>query len=82
MLALTTRWKNYFVSGKFKLSVDRDLAIGAHSVAEYWTSPYAYWDLHLDDPVLFKDLKRSSLVIFKGDLKCVKRQIPFCDLLI
>ena len=34
----------------------------------FWTTSYSYWDLPVQAPTLFEDLKGSELVIFKGDL--------------
>ena len=34
----------------------------------FWTTGYSYWNLPTHAPALFEDLKRSELVIFKGDL--------------
>jgi damage-control phosphatase, subfamily III len=68
---LGQKWKAYFNEGKFRLSVNCDLPLGVSSVADYWTFPYPYWYMQLDDPVLLKAFNKSSLVIFKGDLKYV-----------
>ncbi|KAI0656671.1 DUF89 domain-containing protein [Cubamyces menziesii] len=36
--------------------------------ADFWTSPYPYWNMKELAPGLHKSLEDSSLVIFKGDL--------------
>ena len=33
--------------------------------ANFWTSPYPYWNMEKLAPELFADLSQSSLVIFK-----------------
>jgi len=66
--SLAKKWKGYFSAGKFKLSVERDLLLGASSGADYWTLPRAYWNMHRDDPATLEELSKSSLVIFKGYL--------------
>ncbi|KAG2003504.1 DUF89 domain-containing protein [Coprinopsis cinerea AmutBmut pab1-1] len=66
---MASRWKSYVESGVFELSVPLDTPIGADAKAgEFWTTPYPYWNLHEHDPALFESLKKSGLVIFKGDL--------------
>ncbi|KAH0579807.1 hypothetical protein H2248_002640 [Termitomyces sp. 'cryptogamus'] len=35
---------------------------------EFWTSPWPYWSMEFHAPELFESLKKSDLVIFKGDL--------------
>lgn len=81
---LVSRWKTYIADGTFKLSVPLDTPLGGKGgggadtpsssdsngsrLAEFWTSPYPYWDLQERDPVLTKYLQQSGLVIFKGDL--------------
>ncbi|TFY63917.1 hypothetical protein EVJ58_g2950 [Rhodofomes roseus] len=37
--------------------------------ADFWTSPYPYWNMKDLAPGVFDTLKDSGLVIFKGDLK-------------
>ena len=32
---------------------------------DFWTSPWAYWEMEKEAPVLFAKLKESGLVIFK-----------------
>ncbi|GAA6059403.1 hypothetical protein JCM10212_003635 [Sporobolomyces blumeae] len=68
---LVERWRRYVDEGKFKLSVPKDLKMGEDRDsrgAEFWTSPYPFSDLPLVAPELLKELQRSKLVIFKGDL--------------
>ncbi|KAJ6482870.1 DUF89 domain-containing protein [Mycena vitilis] len=70
---MVTRWKKYVDEGIFALSVPVATPLGGGSdgaadLAEFWTSPAPYWDIHLHAPALSKYLKGSNLVIFKGDL--------------
>src|ERR1700761_1947769 len=69
ILELVKRWKSYFDEGKFSLSVPPDLRLGQPSEADYWTTPYSYFDMASDAKDLWEDLGKSALVIFKGDLK-------------
>ncbi|KAI0759122.1 DUF89 domain-containing protein [Fomes fomentarius] len=67
--AMVKRWESYIQSGVFCLSVPIDYPLGASDVkANFWTSPYPYWNLKDLAPELFANLAQSSLVIFKGDL--------------
>ncbi|KAI0799597.1 hypothetical protein BC629DRAFT_1497088 [Irpex lacteus] len=67
---MVTRWQSYLDSGVFALSVPVDTALGqSHPKGDFWTGPWPYWDLQEKAPELWEDLKGSSLVIFKGDLK-------------
>ncbi|KAJ3499401.1 hypothetical protein NMY22_g19513 [Coprinellus aureogranulatus] len=56
----------------FKLSVPLDTPLGGGGEkgrkAEFWTTPHPYWEMEKLDGELVADLKRSGLVIFKGDL--------------
>ena len=53
----------------FKLSVPLDTPLGGDGdkgrKAEFWTTPYPYWDMEKLDGELVKDFKESGLVIFK-----------------
>jgi damage-control phosphatase, subfamily III len=63
---MVTRWQSYLDSGVFELSVPIDSALGdSHAKGDFWTGPWAYWDLQAQAPDLWEDLKTSSLVIFK-----------------
>jgi len=56
-------------SGKFELSVPKKTPLGADQPrANFWTTPFPFWDMEVRDAGLFGDLKQSGLVIFKGDL--------------
>ncbi|TBU44588.1 hypothetical protein BD309DRAFT_957998 [Dichomitus squalens] len=69
LLAMVKRWDSYIRSGVFSLSVPIDYPLGASDAkANFWTSPYPYWNLKELAPELYADLRESSLVIFKGDL--------------
>ncbi|TCD59952.1 hypothetical protein EIP91_011016 [Steccherinum ochraceum] len=66
---MVTRWQKYLAEGVFSLSVPESTPLGASDVkADFWTSPYPYWDLKEKGHVVFEELKESGLVIFKGDL--------------
>ncbi|KAI0651281.1 DUF89 domain-containing protein [Trametes meyenii] len=66
---MVTRWESYIQSGVFSLSVPIDSPLGASDKrANYWTSPYPYWNMKELAPELHASLQESSLVIFKGDL--------------
>ncbi|KAI8381611.1 uncharacterized protein BYT42DRAFT_494296 [Radiomyces spectabilis] len=54
---MAQRWKDYIANGQ--------LIIQAHS---FWCNGLSYWYLKSEAPDLFEDLKKSNLVIFKGDL--------------
>ncbi|KAI0072176.1 DUF89 domain-containing protein [Panus rudis PR-1116 ss-1] len=67
--AMVTRWKEYIEKGVFELSVPATTPLGgSHPKADFWTTPYPYWNLKERAPELFEGLKDSGLVIFKGDL--------------
>ncbi|KZT69424.1 DUF89 domain-containing protein [Daedalea quercina L-15889] len=66
---MVTRWAGYLESGVFALSVSPETPLGAsNSNANFWTSPYPYWNMNDLAPEVFGSLKDSGLVIFKGDL--------------
>ncbi|TEB29961.1 DUF89-domain-containing protein [Coprinellus micaceus] len=72
LASLVQRWQKYIDDGVFKLPVPLDTPLGGGGEkgrkAEFWTTPYPYWDMEKLDGELVKDLKESGLVIFKGDL--------------
>ncbi|KAJ3769833.1 DUF89 domain-containing protein [Lentinula raphanica] len=43
-------------------------APGNGSLAEFWTAPVPYWDMETYDRQLWEFLRKSDLVVFKGDL--------------
>ncbi|OJT12344.1 Protein-glutamate O-methyltransferase [Trametes pubescens] len=66
---MVKRWESYIDSGVFALSVPIDSPLGASDKkANFWTTPYPYWNMKELAPELHKSLSDSSLVIFKGDL--------------
>jgi len=68
------RWKSYVDQGIFRLSVPIDTPLGGtkdSKAAEFWTTSKPYWNMEHLSPETFDFLKRSDLVIFKGDLKQV-----------
>ncbi|KAG6900211.1 hypothetical protein C0993_001476 [Termitomyces sp. T159_Od127] len=70
LIHMVTRWEKYMEQGVFNLSVPSDSSLGSPSpAAEFWTLPWPYWNMKHDAPELFDALKKSDLVIFKGDLK-------------
>jgi len=66
---MATRWSNYIADGTFSLSVPKETPLGGKDgkgrLAEFWTTPYPYWDMQERDQELWNDLRNSSLVIFK-----------------
>ncbi|KAG6906847.1 hypothetical protein DXG01_011726 [Tephrocybe rancida] len=72
LIHMVTRWKGYVEEGIFNLSVPNETPLGGDApAAEFWTSPWPYWNMELHAPNVFETLKKSDLVIFKGDLKLV-----------
>jgi len=66
---MVTRWAAYLESGVFELAVPLDTPLGASDVkANFWTSPWPYWNMKEQGPEVYDSLKDSGLVIFKGDL--------------
>lgn len=66
---LSRRWFDHLKSGAFKLSVPLDTKLGAETpLGGFWTTQYAYQDLAAVDPDLLNELRKSDLVLFKGDL--------------
>jgi len=70
---MVTRWKTYIDQGVFNLSVPMDTPLGGDQSgmsiqAEFWTTPWPYWQMKDHAPELFQLLGASDLVIFKGDL--------------
>jgi len=67
--SLVTRWSTYLSDGTFALSVPPDTPFGAHNeMADFWTTPWPYWDMREHARTLWESLRDSGLVIFKGDL--------------
>lgn len=66
---MVQRWQKYVDEGVFRLSVPLDTQLGGGGEkgkkAEFWTTPYPYWEMEMLDGELVSDLKRSGLVIFK-----------------
>jgi damage-control phosphatase, subfamily III len=66
---MVTRWKTYIDQGVFSLSVSMDTALGGRGGkavrAEFWTSPWPYWQMKDRANELFQSLVESDLVIFK-----------------
>nr|XP_019008982.1 uncharacterized protein I206_06670 [Kwoniella pini CBS 10737]OCF47763.1 hypothetical protein I206_06670 [Kwoniella pini CBS 10737] len=66
---LANRWKDHLKTGKFQLSVPEDTKLGkATPLGRIWTTQYAFQDLPEVAPGTLDELKKSDLVIFKGDL--------------
>jgi len=66
---MVQRWQSYIDSGVFALSVPTNTPLGGSNVkADFWTSPYPYWDMKERAPEVWETLKNSGLVVFKGDL--------------
>ncbi|OBZ75033.1 hypothetical protein A0H81_05296 [Grifola frondosa] len=67
--AMVSRWASYIESGVFALSVPADTPLGASNPkADFWTSPWPYWNMKELARETWEDLKASGLVILKGDL--------------
>ena len=70
---MVTRWKTYIDQGVFSLSVPMDTALGGDRggmtvKAEFWTTPWPFWQMKDRAHELFRSLTASDLVIFKvGD---------------
>jgi hypothetical protein len=67
---MVTRWKTYIDQGVFSLSVPMDTPLGGDRsdmsiLAEFWTTPWPYWQMKDHAPELFQSLGTSDLVIFK-----------------
>ncbi|THU93833.1 DUF89 domain-containing protein [Dendrothele bispora CBS 962.96] len=68
---LAARLKQHVESGVFSMSVPLDNPLGGGGTgkeANFWTTPVPYWNMATYDNELWQDLRKSSLVIFKGDL--------------
>ncbi|SGY19843.1 BQ5605_C017g08345 [Microbotryum silenes-dioicae] len=78
--AMAERWQSYVDKGVFRLSTPLDLEMGAPGgeIADFWTGPQAFADLPSEAPELLKELKKASLVIFKGDLNYRKMTYDAC----
>ncbi|KIY46469.1 DUF89 domain-containing protein [Fistulina hepatica ATCC 64428] len=72
LASMVARWRAYLADGTFALSVPRSTPLGGGkgqgTNAEFWTTPYPYWDMETRANALWGDLRQSGLVIFKGDL--------------
>ncbi|KAK6904241.1 hypothetical protein I203_107757 [Kwoniella mangroviensis CBS 8507] len=67
--ALAARWKRHLNSGRFKLSVPENTKLGkATPLGRFWTTQYSFQDLPEIAPGTLQELRKSDLVIFKGDL--------------
>ncbi|KAF7323249.1 hypothetical protein HMN09_00105700 [Mycena chlorophos] len=69
-------WTKHYEEGVFSLSVPMTTPLGgggsdldaAADLARFWTEHSPYWDMETLAPELWKELRKSDLVIFKGDL--------------
>lgn len=67
---MVTRWQTYIDQGVFSLSVPMDTPLGGDRCgktirAEFWTTPWPYWQMKDRAHELFRSLLDSDLVIFK-----------------
>lgn len=67
---MVTRWKAYIDEGVFSLSVSMNTVLGGDRgsmavPAEFWTSPWPYWQMEDLAHELFQSLVESDLVVFK-----------------
>ncbi|KAI7906261.1 uncharacterized protein BX663DRAFT_428993 [Cokeromyces recurvatus] len=61
------RWQGYYESGQLKVRSD-----------DFWCSGLSYWYMKSDAPLLFEDMKKADVVLYKGDLNY--RKLVFdCD---
>jgi len=66
---MVERWQIYLERGVFELSVPLDTPLGASNVkANFWTSPWPYWNMKELAKDVYSSLEGSGLVVFKGDL--------------
>lgn len=68
---LASRWMNYLDNGTFSLAIPMNSPLGGgkySALEQFWIGPWPYWDMQLHAPELFSELKKSDLVVFKGDL--------------
>ncbi|KAH7921136.1 DUF89-domain-containing protein [Leucogyrophana mollusca] len=61
---MVNRWKSYLKDGTFTLSTNLGGA-DTKRMAEFWTSPWPYWNMKERESELWKWLSGSGLVIFK-----------------
>ena len=70
---MAQRWQKYLQEGKFKLSVPPQTKLSEAAdesnvlAAGFWTSPYAFADMPKKDTKLVEELRKSDLVVFKGE---------------
>lgn len=82
---MVNRWKQYLEEGIFTLSVPPDTRFGENTGdrADFWISPYPYWNMKKLAPGLFEFLKASDLVIFKVRFQHLSLTVsvanPFCS---
>ena len=79
---LVARWRKYVDDGTFALSVPMHTTFdGSHtaeqSLAEFWTTPWPYWDMKIRAADLWECLTGSELVIFKVRPKKTFRKTDF-----
>jgi hypothetical protein len=70
MKCMVMRWKKYIDDGTFVLSVPAEIPLGGGMdergrMAEFWTTPWPYWDMKVRAAELWGALRNSALVIFK-----------------
>lgn len=58
ILAMASRWNEHFSSGRWQIIDDET----------FWTLPFPYNAMPTEDPELYENLKKTSLIIMKGDL--------------
>lgn len=80
---MVNRWKQYLEEGVFALSVSPDTRFGEDTgdKADFWISPYPYWNMKKLAPGLFEFLKASDLVIFKVRLQNLSSMVCIADTL-
>lgn len=68
--AMAKRWREHFDAGRFKLAMPDDTPLGASAgqASDYWTWPDSFGSMPSHAPDLLRELQKSDLVVFKGDL--------------
>jgi hypothetical protein len=71
LVHMVMRWKTYLEDGTFALSVPPETPLGGTcnegcEMAQFWTSPWPYWDMKIRAEKLWDWLSGSGMVIFKA----------------
>ncbi|KAF9264632.1 DUF89-domain-containing protein [Marasmius fiardii PR-910] len=70
---MAERISKYVEEGVFVFSVPVDTPLGGSGkdtkMGEFWTGPLPFWNMEEECVELWNELRKSDLVVFKGDLK-------------